>query len=483
MILCVFIFTGCFFFLYLKARLGPGPFIVATVFGAICVDIPMLTAALYPFPNYNTGKAIVVPLSLHAALSIVCSALVFPTTMTAQYTAAFNGVLGSLAQVLTLWRTALKMDPSSAEFAATAATIHGLVDKAEGGLAGTGATSRLLKRDIVWGRFSPSDVGALQDLLRPLVIRTNGMGVYFALIDTTREKFPMTPAPSAPATPTMSRTPSRPSTPLNDVDSEGEALKRRRRPVDHAPSPLRNSLKMTSPVNTRDSRDSNEKKRRSDHDHEWFHVLSRRLQHHHKGPNIAAHHNNHLHFSLLSFAHSLSGPQGHSSIHLPTNTAVGVFESQRYMTLEATRLGSGASREASALFVSLLQESCDDLMQDTLTALKAVQEWISNVRRGAFSFDRKAKIATDRRKRREALEKADAALKAAIETFRTDKRYVISFQFYSASNILPIDFVCWIHTARHLILSINQSMMTRLHTSSCSTATCISTTSCVSPCF
>lgn len=92
------------------------------------------------------------------------------------------------------------------------------------------------------------------------------------------------------------------------------------------------------------------------------------------------------------------------------------------MTLEVTRLGSGASREASALFVSLLHESCDDLLQDSLTALKAVQEWISNVRRGAFSFDRKAKIATARRKRREALEKADVALKASIERFRTDKR-------------------------------------------------------------
>lgn len=425
-IISIFIFIGCFFFLYLKARLGPGPFTVATVFGAICVDIPMLTAALFPYPNYNTGKAIVVPLAVHAGLAVVCSAVVFPTTITAQYTGAFNAVLAPMNQILALYRSILKMDPASPEFASTASTIHGLVDKAEAGLFGAGVASRLLKRDILWGRFSPNDIGALADILRPLVVRTNGMGVYFHLIDPTRERFPMTPAPSAPVTPALSRTPTRPSTPVDDTaESDGDTLKRRRRPAEHGPSPLRHSLTQGFPDRSPTqvtTADSGEKK---DRERDWSRALARHFHHHKRSASHhAAHQNNNLHFSLLQLAHTLSINHDHSSLHLPQKTAVGVFESQRYMTLEATRLGHGNSAETTALFVSLVQESCDDLLQQCQGSLKAVQEWIGNVRRGGFTS--KAKLEHTRKTRLDNLEKVNTALKLALDDFRTNKRYAAS---------------------------------------------------------
>lgn len=430
-IIGVFIFTGCFFFLYLKARLGPGPFLVATVFGAITVDIPMLTAALFPYPNYKSGQAIVVPLALHGGLSMLVSALVFPYTMTAQYCAAFGGVLAPVGQVLALYRQVFKMDPLSVEFANAANTIHGLVDKAEAGLAGAGAASRLLRRDIVWGRFAPNDIGSLEILLRLMVVRSNGMGVYFALIDPTRERFPMTPAPSSPATPLTSRTPTRPPSPSDEkADGEEATLKRRRRAAEHNPSPLRQSLtqEVTARLNSQSTvrSTSDEKKdERESHggDHDWMRAWTSHL-HRHKNHATSRHHDNHLHFSLLQMAHSLSLGHGHSSLHLPSKSVVGVFESQRYVTLEATRIGQGSSPDTTAMFVKLLAESCDDLLQQCQTSLSAVQEWMGNVRKGSFSFTRRTKIAQERKRRLENLEKVDALLKAAIDSFMADKRCV-----------------------------------------------------------
>lgn len=421
-ILVVFIFTGCFFFLYLKARLGPGPFTVATVFGAIAVDIPMLNAALFPYPNYRVGQAVVVPLSIHAGLSILCAALIFPTTMTAQYTGAFSGALMPLNQVLSLYRDIFKMDPCSIEFSTTARAIQSLVEKAEGGLNGAGAASRLLKRDVLWGRFSPNDIGSLEVLLRLMVVRSNGMGVYFTLIEPTRERFPATPARSAPGTPMGSRTPTRPSTPVDSgPDDSGEILKRRRRPAEQPSSLLRQSV--TQEVSDRLANQASENLNGDEkHEHErgWHRGWARHL-HHHK--RISHHqHDNQLHLSLLQFAHSLSPGLGHSSVNLPPKPPVGVFESQRYMTREATRLGYNASPGTTALFVSLLSESCDDLLQHCQVSLKVVQEWMGSVRRG--SFTNRSKIEQERQRRLANLEKVDAELKAAIETFMHDKRHV-----------------------------------------------------------
>ncbi|TFY59241.1 hypothetical protein EVJ58_g5908 [Rhodofomes roseus] len=55
---------------------------------------------------------------------------------------------------------------------------------------------RLVKNDIVFGQFAPSDVGRMQEFGRRLIVRASG--IFFTPIDPTRErfKFPVTPLPS-----------------------------------------------------------------------------------------------------------------------------------------------------------------------------------------------------------------------------------------------------------------------------------------------
>lgn len=390
-IFAVFIFIGSSFFLWLKARQGPGPFTFGTVFGCIAVDISMTTALLFPYPYYIIGKAIVLPLLIHSALCILSAAVVFPATMSAQYMACFGRVLEPLNTALAQHREVLAMDPSSEEFKSTVTSIRDLVNKSEASLASAGAVNRLLKRDIVWGRFAPADLAALQWWLRRLVTRSNGMGVYFSLIDPTREKFPVTPDPSTPVTPAVGNTPqpSRPPSPTGDERS-GRAARRRFHKDNKSPS--------SSPL------------RRSISQHLARHFSRHPHQHH-------THHDHHLHFSLLNLAHNLSLSRVSTS---PSEAVVGVFESQRYLHLESTRLSAARSPEATALFTELLHESCDELLENARSALAGVQEWVGGVRKS--SFGGRKKIEQMRKAKLEGLENLHDALKGAIDRFRKEKR-------------------------------------------------------------
>jgi hypothetical protein len=76
-----------------------------------------------------------------------------------------------------------------------------LVAASEAGLVPVASAIYLLKRDVVWCRFSPGDFAKLHDYARRLVVRASGMCAYFGVIDPTRERFPTTPAPLFPETP------------------------------------------------------------------------------------------------------------------------------------------------------------------------------------------------------------------------------------------------------------------------------------------
>lgn len=52
-IMAVFLFLGAAVFLYIKARQGPGPFLFASIFGCIALDISFTTAVLYPYALYR----------------------------------------------------------------------------------------------------------------------------------------------------------------------------------------------------------------------------------------------------------------------------------------------------------------------------------------------------------------------------------------------------------------------------------------------
>ncbi|GJE89275.1 aromatic acid exporter family member 2 domain-containing protein [Phanerochaete sordida] len=408
----VFLFFGSAFFLYLKARLGPGPYLIPTILGCICLDVCLSTAALFPYPFYNIGKAVVIPIAFHSALAVFSSAVFFPQTITCQYTSAMGRVFEPLEQFLAKHRTILKMDPSSEEFADAAKELKGLVDKSEGGMAPTAVWLRLLPRDIVWGRFAPSDISALQWSVRRIVTRAEGMNIYFSLIDPTRERFPVTPAPTTPNTPVLTRTNtpavSRSSSPVRgrrDRSADGARTPETPHSVHyrkHAQTPLHQAI-------ARQLRHLSRTRTHQSHRHH---------HHHHSG-----YHDNHLHLSLLELAHTLGSRHD-------TESAVGVFESQRYITLEATRLSHHQSPEMTARFTELLSQACDELLGASKGGLGAVREWVTGVRRADWGS--RHKVERRRQERKLMLEDVRRDLHQAVEAFRKDTRLRVLDPYRSA---------------------------------------------------
>ncbi|RPD56328.1 hypothetical protein L226DRAFT_538461 [Lentinus tigrinus ALCF2SS1-7] len=405
-ILAVFIFFGSAFFLFLKAKLGPGPYIFACVFSCICIDISITTAVLYPYPFYRIGQVIAVPLAFHCALCIVISAIVFPVTITAQYTHNLYAVLAPLHGFLAEHRKVLALNPCSEDFQTVVKSINSALAKSEGGLGQAAATSRLLKQDIVYGRFSPTRIGEFQQCIRRLVTRANGMDIFFTLIEPTRERFPVTPMPSRPVTPrtgtpasTRPGTPISPGSPPNGLREDPEQLARRRR-----------NLQKTAFEQSHGHRSLSR----------YLHL---RLSHHQE-----QHHDHSLHFSLLNLAHALSLARIQTASS--AETAVGVFESQRYMAIEANRLADRHQEDYTILFVRLLHESCDELLECTQGVLDGVQAWFGEVRRASFAG--KAKVQRVRAERLAKLEGLSVNVKETLNRFKKEKRHRVLDPYRSA---------------------------------------------------
>ncbi|KAJ6630533.1 hypothetical protein B0H10DRAFT_1981580 [Mycena sp. CBHHK59/15] len=377
-VLAVFIFLGSTALLYIKARSVPSQ-IFACILGCICsstLDISLTTAALFPYPFYLVGKSIILPISFHSAIALLCSIVIFPATISAQVTTRLQGVLAPLSKSFELHQIILKKDPYSPEFSSTASTIADLVSKSEAGLIPLAASVRLLKSDLIYSRFAPTDFIALQMVTKRMAVRANGMKIYFTLVDPTREKFPVTPAPSRGGTPV-------PGSPLVS------------RPPSITGTPTRENMEDL----TEDSVPPTPTRRNRAHSH----------HHHH------SHHHNLLHNPLL-----------HLSLgRKKSEHAVGVFESHRYLDLEAN-LSHPESEAYTRTATMLLSQSCTPLLKSCQDSVTWIQDWLGYVRRGRLgAWISGAKNRQALEQRMGELHKIRENLVTVLAEFRQDKSHLI----------------------------------------------------------
>ncbi|KAF8186290.1 hypothetical protein BJ912DRAFT_852397 [Pholiota molesta] len=204
-IMAIFVFFGSAFYLYIKARQGPGPYIFPCVFGCICLDITLTTAALFPYPYYLVGRSISVPITMHSAIALLASIFFFPSSISAMFTTRLSEVLSPMLANLRMHRTLLSDTLSSPSFPANLTAMRSETKKVEAALIPVAAAARLLKSDLIYGRYSPDDFRTFQALFRRMAGRADGLAVYFGLVDPARERFlgtaNPTPAGTAPGTP------------------------------------------------------------------------------------------------------------------------------------------------------------------------------------------------------------------------------------------------------------------------------------------
>lgn len=79
-------------------------------------DISLTTAVLFPFPFYIVGRTIMLPLALHTALALLGSILIFPSTISAQFTSRLQDVTSTVSRALAHHRDLLKATPGTPEF-------------------------------------------------------------------------------------------------------------------------------------------------------------------------------------------------------------------------------------------------------------------------------------------------------------------------------------------------------------------------------
>ncbi|KAG7440516.1 uncharacterized protein BT62DRAFT_910398 [Guyanagaster necrorhizus] len=392
-IIAVFIFFGSVFFLYIRVRQGPGPYLFACILSCICLDITLTTSVLFPYPYYRIGQAVLIPLAFHSCIALLTSIVVFPQTVSAQFTTRLQGVLTPLIKSLELHRSLKDLPPNSPEFASASQSIKAAVNQAEGGLIPLAVSARLLPSDLIYARFAPTDFKALQAIARRMAVRANGLTIYFSLIDPMRERFPATPGPSRPGTPgTMTPVrPSRQSSPergSRETDTEDGA-----EPITEPGTP-------TGSIFTRRSPDPSR-----------THSRSRSHHHHHHGFH------NLLRDSLLH----LTLPRVQKN-----EQAVGVFESHRYMDLEATLFHDPATDAYTQRTTELLLQSADELLDGCRGAVTAVSDWLGTVRRGRLAFW----VGKSEKKRRkevklEELQQLRDSLGASLELYQSKKRHAV----------------------------------------------------------
>lgn len=341
-------------------------------------------------------------MALHSALAVASSALIFPTSVAAQYTIGLRAVIGPLNTSFRQHLSLLDMPTTSREFSPKA--VRASASKAEGALAPLAASARLLRRDISWGRFSGKDIDGMRGQVQRLVMRAHGMNVYFSLTDPTRERFPVTPAPSRPGSPTPG-TPngSRPSSPNRTEESPNAS------PV----FPLR-STACCSQAEVEQHRGRPAAQR---HPHFEADCPSHAAKSYFHNTLFRRHHR-HSYISLLSGAYN----HDHLREHV-----VGVFESQRYLDLESQHFAHPLAAHYTERCTALLRQSCEPLLRTCSLCLDQLDLWLHTSRHDRWRFwwggNQCSRI---QQQRLNELCRACDELTRTVEAFRTSLRFVVS---------------------------------------------------------
>lgn len=187
------------------------------------------------------------------------------------------------------------------------------IKASEAALSPLAASARLMKSDLTYGRFCPLDFKAFQHMCRRMAGRTNGLAFFFTLVGVgkgaeIRLGADKSGGDTLPHTPSIHTPKAGPSTKTSMQTMLDDDERKPQISTTIPPSSSLSALPHSTPPSS------------------FLH--QRRSQHH-------DHSNSHnlLHTSLFSLSHPFyDKPNGGREIE----HAVGAFESQRYINLEAT---------------------------------------------------------------------------------------------------------------------------------------------------
>lgn len=413
------------------------------------------------------------PIVLHSGLCIFFAATVFPSTVSSFYISKCHGIVLPLRSGLQEHRRLLQASTESQDF--TPVKAAGLVAASEAGLVPVASALYLLKRDIVWGRFSPSDFAKLHGYARRLVVRASGMCAYFGAIEPTRERFPTTPGPSVIGSPPRSSPPSRSASirreaTETDISETLHVPLEQTSTMDSSVTPVPSETIPDSPLQPGSIRNTRRRNVGTRHPRFSEHrPSSAHNEHIHHRP-----HHRHKH----AMSHGPLLPLVMGKQH-PTQSPVGTYESIRYADLEEKYSHPSLARDTER-FHRLLRDSCDDMLGIADETLEVLDGWLNTVTsKSRFKFWRnKAELQNAERERLDAYVQLKEKLDRTLEVFEKEKRCgnFAAMRHYGGTDS-PEGILWSVRIGRPSTLrpEIRKRVM-YLHTGISSIATCTSST-------
>ncbi|PWN37634.1 uncharacterized protein FA14DRAFT_118501 [Meira miltonrushii] len=360
-----FLAVGVALTLYLKVKFGPSPFIFATILGCICLDIVLVYAPLYPYPQYILGRTIMVPLAVKAGIVILVSLVFFPKSVNSAFVERLLNVLRPLEGSSEQLRQEMKNSALDPTF--NFELYKDKVLAAEAGLLPLQGQARLLLRELSFSLASGEDLQTLVLSARRLLAPADGIAFYFSLVYSdvrgmdikNHPRMPqfITPGQTRPSTPIQTR----PTTPIQSKPGT---------PFDSRPSTpqLEESAMSKDAIDNTSSHDSSYRGGgvgSTRPRHRFPSKLSAGLIH----PTPQRHS-----FELRKRLHELTHPHHHK--HAPIE--VGLWESIRYTAFESQFHGR-ENDHISEMCMRILAEASEDLLVQQGKVYADIRNWLQKL--------------------------------------------------------------------------------------------------------
>lgn len=430
---CLFLAAGSPVWLYLKVRFGPSPFVFSAIIAALALDIFLTDIPLFPYPNYLVGKAVLLPMAIKSAVTLIVSVVFFPKSVNSLFVDRIVLVLKPLSAAIRAQEEMFKSSPLDPEF--DFLRVRTTIGQSERAIPLVAAATRLLSREISFGLASGEDLRTVERHVRALVAPANGWAQYFALLqrdlrighftsDAPAQEKSKSATHTAPHTAPPSRPPSRPPSP----SAPGTPRHSHSRPPSRPGTPrLETSTEQGTPHPSRPS---------SIYRHGHHH------HHHDRGGRVAALLAKAPIYSHLQQRHSYqgsgSGPDTPSSAarlrggffsghHTPDRQPVGVWESLRFSEIDQ-RLHTKSADFITDQVFGLLGESSEKIMEANAAALDYIVEWLATLNKQRYALllarftGKRVEAGTKEGKTRKPTLEVIAELEAALDAFKTKER-------------------------------------------------------------
>ena len=168
---------------------------------------------MVPYDYLESGKVFFIPLCFQVAVNLVLSLVVFPSSVSANYLAAFQALINpaqtATAALLALFESGSEGDASLDDWIALGQVLTAARAKSQTeGLGVMMGMSDCLKADFSLGRAGPEDLDSLGEKAKDIVLRAGGGESSSRLSRGPRILTLSRPVPQSPSSLRSSRPPS-----------------------------------------------------------------------------------------------------------------------------------------------------------------------------------------------------------------------------------------------------------------------------------